>query len=829
MYRLNLTRNLRTLALLLALAVGLSALGVILWANYTGMPESWRAAIEREVARQGAHVKIGGLRYLPLQGVIAYKVQAFSDARHLRETARLERLTLDFDITKLASGVVHLNKIQLNGARLRLPVDPRDPQSEALEVTDINGALLMPGDRRLELRDARGKIAGINVALSARIIGYEQDGNPAPDESKESKRRELLAQVLQLINQWHFSPGAPPVLQISVEGDINDRSTFAATLGLKAKSIEKNGHKLNDVSAEATLNGDLLTVTRLHASDSYGQFEGHLDYDLHNRDGRFDLSSSLELSPLITAWLGRPLPMEMQIRGQQRLEAEGSFLLDDQNIPQVSLTGHARGESVRLKTMHFSVVESGFSWHHGNLFLRDLNLIRADGKATGKVMVEWPLVRLVLHTTLPVPVYRPFVAGLPLEMVLHDFTEQDGAAVDVSLEGSFSLTDHFAWSYTGSGCAKKLRYKGVPFNTADCKFSLNHHELDFYDGSVEFDYTDYPLRKDFNGPAQGTAKIRRIRYDAPSKTVEVDNVRGTIWAAPMVRLFAPKVADSLEKYRFHQPPELKASGAIDVTPDGRTDLQIAFSSDHPADYPFLGQNLTLGRPRGQVKIRGDGVLVSNLNFEAFGGPVVAEFNYLNTGKLEGELSWTQLSIAGLTTTYGFNMKGGGSLTGRTRFSLTDERIETMNGEGLLAFDNAELFSVPMFGPLTPLIAGVLNDGKAGSQPAKNAFGTFKITDGVVSCKDFQTTTTSLSFTGEGALDLRESTIDMTMRMNARGLLGLITLPLRPLAGLFQFRGAGPLKQPQWENIEFSPPPAVLSGDVPPSPPPKAMPIDNRES
>jgi hypothetical protein len=49
-------------------------------------------------------------------------------------------------------------------------------------------------------------------------------------------------------------------------------------------------------------------------------------------------------------------------------------------------------------------------------------------------------------------------------------------------------------------------------------------------------------------------------------------------------------------------------------------------------------------------------------------------------------------------------------------------------------------------------------------------------------------------------------IDMTMRMNARGLLGIITLPLRPFYGLFQFRGEGPLKKPVWENVMFTSPP-----------------------
>ena len=71
--------------------------------------------------------------------------------------------------------------------------------------------------------------------------------------------------------------------------------------------------------------------------------------------------------------------------------------------------------------------------------------------------------------------------------------------------------------------------------------------------------------------------------------------------------------------------------------------------------------------------------------------------------------------------------------------------------------------------------------------------------------DFQTSTTSLNFVGEGKVNLTDRSLDMVMRMNARGLLGLITLPLRPFYGMFQFRGTGPLSDPEWKNVMFTTP------------------------
>ncbi|MEO8614715.1 MAG: AsmA-like C-terminal region-containing protein [Luteolibacter sp.] len=806
MYRLHLARNLRSLAFLLIVSAVLGAGGLAWWANRTGLPPAWRAMIEREIAKQGAYLEIGGLSYIPLRGVVARDVHVFSDPAHLHELSGLERIILDFDKTLLARGIFHLTKIDLKDARLTMPVDPKDPRSETLEITNANATVFMPGNRRLEVRDAHGKIAGIAFKLDAQMIGYQQEGKQPTDDPNAGKRRAAMAKVINELKLWSFDPKNPPTIEIQIEGDANERSSIIAKLALHAGRVEKNGHVLDEVSAEADMTGDLLTVSSLRATDSRGVFEGHVDYNIDAREGRFDASSSLEVPQLLKAWLGLPSVREVEIGGRQILEAEGEFQLDEKNNPQIRLTGHARCESVKLRGMPFEAVESSFSWRDNELFLRDMRLIRKDGEAHGKAMVQWPQVRLVLTSTLPVPVYKPFFVGQPLEIVLNDFAERKGAAVNVTLEGGFDASDKTSWAYTGGGNVENLNYKGVPVNHADCKFSLNHQELDFYDGTVVFNYENYPLRNAFEGPKQATAKVGRIRYDAPSKVVEVEAVTGRFWAAPMVRLFAPKVADTLEQYRFHTPPDLKGSGVVDVTPQGRTVLDVDFSSEHAADYVFLGENLTLDQPRAKVRIRGERVLINDLQLNGFGGPVAGRFEYLGKNKLEGELNWTKLSLPELTSTYGFQMKGNGKVTGRINFTLTDNKVETMDGEGLLAVEKAELFSVPMFGPLSPLIGGVLNDNKAGFQQAKSAFFTFGIKNGILSSNDFQTSTTSLNFAGDGSVNLSERTVDMTLRMNARGLLGLITLPLRPFYGLFQFRGTGPLKDTKWENVRFTSPP-----------------------
>jgi len=807
MYRLHLTRNLRTLWMLLVTATILTGIGTVIWANIIGMPRSWRAQIEQQLEKQGAFVSISALRYYPLKGVIAEGVRVYSNKEHTHELSRIGRIILDFEKTKLARGIIRITKLELDKGNVQLPVDPKDPSSEVLNINDVSGIVLMPGGRILEVRDAKGKIAGIQLNLTAQMLGYQQEGPPSPEDPNQEKRREILAKVVHELEKWHFDEKRPPFLQISVEGDLSDHTTLMAKISLHVRGIERNAYTLDEIHASALMEGELLTLTSFKAKDARGELEGHADYDMKAREGRFDVVSTMEIPQLLKAWTGLPSLKEVAINGSQKIEAEGGFTLNEQNIPNIRSTGHVEAQEIILKSVPFESVATSYSWRDGQLYLRDMQFVRGDGTANGKVLIQPPKVRMALHTTLPAYVYRPFFTGLPLDMVLGDFGQLPGASTDVNLEGSFDLNDHFAWNYTGSGKVRHVTFKGVPVNSAECSFTLNHHELDFHDGTAVFDYTDYPMRKAHDGPKEGVASVKRIRYDAEEKVVQVVGVEGNLWTGPVVRLFAPKIAEPLEIYRFHRPPMMKANGVVDVTPAGRTNLLVTFNSAPGvlANYNFLGEDLLLAEPDGKVTLKGSTVLVDDLKLSTFGGPVTGHFIHTGKGQLEGELSWNHLSVKDVASTYGFDMKQG-EVTGRIDFSMMDGKVETMNGKGLLSLEKAELFSVPMFGPLSPLVAGALGSKHAGFERAKTAFFTFDIQNGILSSNDFQTNTKSLAFTGDGHVDLRDRTVDMTMRMNARGLLGLITLPLKPFYGLFQFRGTGPLKQPLWENAMFTDPP-----------------------
>ncbi len=148
-----------------------------------------------------------------------------------------------------------------------------------MEVTGANGTLFMPGGRRFEIRNARGRIAGIESSSTPASSAINNKGKPRPTPAQLQQRRELLSRVISELKNWHFNAEHPPELRVFIEGDANERTSLTAKLALHAHDVEKNQHVLDEVGAEAEITGDLLTVTSLHATDSRGSLDGHLDYD----------------------------------------------------------------------------------------------------------------------------------------------------------------------------------------------------------------------------------------------------------------------------------------------------------------------------------------------------------------------------------------------------------------------------------------------------------------------------------------------------------------------------------------------------------------------
>jgi hypothetical protein len=810
--KLRIIHKLRTALALLAFCGLLAAAAGLWWVNRTGLPDSWRGEIEKALAAQGLHADIAGLRYWPLQGVEAETVTVYADATRRRVVARVKAVMVDIDRTKLARGEVRVERLDLKGGSLTLPVNPDDPESKALEIRNASGRVLMPGGRRLAVLDARGEVGGIRLEFEALVLGYRPRPEAKEEEVEEARlyRRRLLARVIDLLEPWEFDPAGPPVIRIRVEGDLDDPKTVRADLDLESDGLRRGAIDISKVAARGEVRGRLLVLESLRIEDHGGALRGRMEYDLASRRGRFEGRSDLQLAVLLreldaAGWLDR-----LSFESRPELAARGTFEWPENSPPRFQVIGHLVADNILFKGHSASRVESDLSWDGLNVFLENLVVTRPDGTLRGRLLAQPERIRYDVSTDLRMGVWQGFFDQHPLGKVLANFSDREDTELSARIEGHLNPRDKRDWEAAGEAMATHMSYKGTPFRKARVKLDLSHQALVFTGGEVEFDYSGYALREAHGGPASGTATVGRVRYERESSTLTLDDIAGSFWPAPVLRMFLPKVADHLETYRFHRPPELKAGGVIGLSKAAaKTNFRITGATPGNVSYRFAGTDLQLSGLSTGVVVKPALTEVRDLTFEVFEGPVRGRFDVTPAGgsqRVKGELDWTRLSLPGISTACGFDKKAKGYVTGRIDFDYLGKAAAGLNGEGLIALEEGELFSVPMFGPLSPLLSAVLSNRRAGFQDAKEAFCTFEVKQGVLSTNDFLTTTPSLVFTGDARADLNRLTLDMTIRMNARGLLGVITLPLKPFYGLFQFRGSGPMRQPTWDNVMFTSPP-----------------------
>ncbi len=812
MRKLRIIHKLRTVLALLAFCGLLAAGAGLWWVNRTGLPDSWRGEIEKALAAQGLHADIAGLRYWPLQGVEADEVTVYADASRRRVVARVNAVMVDIDRTKLARGEVRVERLDLKGGSLTMPVDPDDPDSKALEIRNASGRVLMPGGRRLEVLDARGEVGGIRLEFEALVLGYRPRPDVKEEEIEQAKlqRRLLLLRVIGLLEPWEFDPASPPVIRIRVEGDLEDPKTVRADLFLESDGLRRGGIEISKVAAKGEVRGRLLVLESLRLEDYGGALRGRMEYDLAARKGRFEARSDLQLAVLMreldaAGWLDR-----VSFESRPELAARGTFEWPENSPPRFQIIGHLAADNILFKGHSAARVESDLSWDGLNVFLDNLVVTRPDGTLHGRLLAQPELIRYDVSTNLRMGVWQGFFDHHPLGKILANFSDREDTEVSARIKGRLNPRDKHDWAAAGEAMATHMSYKGTPFRKARVTLDLDHDALDFTRGEVEFDYSGYALRKAHGGPLSGTATVARVRYDREPSTLTLEGIEGSFWPAPVLRMFLPKVADHLEVYRFHRPPELEASGVIGLFKGApKTNFRITGSTPGSVSYKFAGTDLRLSGLSTGVLVKPALTEVRDLTFQVFDGPVRGRFDVTpdrGLQRVKGELDWTRLSLPEISTACGFDKKAKGFVTGRIDFDYLGKAAEGLNGEGLIALEEGELFSVPIFGPLSPVLSAVLSNRRAGFQEAKEAFCTFGVNQGVLSTNDFLTTTPSLVFTGDARADLNRLTLDMTIRMNARGLLGVITLPLKPFYGLFQFRGRGPMREPKWDNVMFTSPP-----------------------
>ncbi len=665
-----------------ALVIAASALFLMgiccgfLWLNNHGFEGEWGERIASELARQGIHAEFESVHFSPTRGIIAKKVLFYTDQSRTAVWARIPVLRFDVDRGKAFRGELQIRRVILSDAHLSLPISRGGP---ALQISNLTGSASLDRENRLLLEGARGTLGGMNFLLDVELdefdLGYlSKDREPGTT----SRRDEFAQDIFPELARWSFPGNTPPELSLRLTGSMRRSSSIRASFSLQASELTRHDYTMEQVRLGGTLDNRTLTVSELSFSDGSGKLDVRAHYDLQKKHGAYDLTSSLKIADLLRKGLNNHTLSEFTSALAPRIEAQGEWVVSKEEGLMLSTVGNLEWDYFRFLGIPLDQLKTEFSWQNGNIYLRKLKVKHESGKLEGEILLQDDLIRYRGTSSLPFSTYGVFIEGSGLERSLANCAFTKDSKVMVEAEGTIQRSNLRNWDASGKISLKHFSYNEVPMILAASEFYITPLDSIFTDVQAEFNYAGSGGGQLHQGPPSGKMHATGIRYDAETQLTHLDSLQGTAWPAPILRLFVPGVAAHVEnQYRFRSPPQLSASGVIDVKKPGlRTDVLTQVVANSATDYDFLGQTLQLNELSGTVRSRPHLHDISELKFSIFsgtgGGSLTIQENKNRSPSVSGRIECKKINLAELGENYEFAKALKGSLTANFEFEGEEE-------------------------------------------------------------------------------------------------------------------------------------------------------------
>lgn len=391
-------------------------------------------------------------------------------------------------------------------------------------------------------------------------------------------------------------------------------------------------------------------------------------------------------------------------------------------------------------------------------------------------------------------------------------------------EGELTVNTDVRWDFehpenskaSGFASAKNVTYNDVPLDFAYTKFNYGGSELVLSDAKLVFPYADYWMLEKTQykpRPKSGTFDAKSLEFDFEKNTLNIVKLKGQAYPEPLLNMFAPSVGTVLKWFRFHEAPSVTANGIVDlINPDLRNmDLKITFATPKggKVDYDFLNGTLNMDNTSGLIH-----VLKNKLTLKDLKGNIWQ-------GKFEGRLGAYVALRGGYDGSFVFsdcNLKSVGKAFHSTfddalaqayiNFTMEGEDMKALKAAGRVELTDGNLLSIPFFGPLSGLFESVFGFipgfGDLTGSRIKQASCNYNIAQGMLMTPDFEASGGNIKINGVANIDMKDSQLDMNIRVDLKSLLGFLLKPfLIPFGGLFEFHGEGDLMTPKWSLTPFS--------------------------
>lgn len=806
------SRVLRQLQITTTLVVMICLVGGFLFLkqqNRSGFSGGWSQYLEQAAESAGLKCSVNEFQMSFFRGLIVKNVILYDKENPDQVVANFGEVIIDIDKKQIGQGQFTPRSIKFKRGKVFVA----HAENDFTQFKEINGTVLFKDPYDIEIQDLHFLINKVNVSIKGTLFDHLR---PSPQPLQKETKFTLPPTVkafLKELETLQFSSEKQNEINIDFQYANKPQTNLLCDISVSTSGVKREALELDSFDAFLRLKNAHLTLEEL--SFSYQGRPTTLSgyYHAFEQTGHFKARSKA----MLTSFLKDAFKTEkfdlINFQNPPTISAQGKILPPKQgsSIPELTVFGQAKADAFEIFKNTYDSLETKFSWKSGDLYLSGMEVLHEEGQLNGDLLFKDETVRYDATSTLPVELYKPFLEkGGILENIIDKTKIQKTGGVTLNISGTIRTKQLNEWESKGSISVKKTSYNGVPIKAGYAYFDLNPIQPSYRNITATFDYAQYKPSPYANLlPLSGNVSVNEVIYDAKKDFLVIDQLEGTAWPGPLISLFTPLIGEYIEDtVLLTSPPSFVTNGIIAGTrSDEKSKLITELSSPAQLYYNFLGKDVFLDSLETTIINESNATLIRNVDATLLGGELGGELT-INYGKgkdptYSGDIFFNKLDIEKISETYTLTNEQKGTLTGRSDFSGTAEKVNTLNGRGVLSLDRGNLFYVPIFGPLSPIMSGILGNKRNSHEKVNNLSCTFEIENGVIRTNDLLSTTDSTEINGEGFINLNDEQIDMTVRAKTKGLLGLITLPLKPFSRLLQFRGTGNYNEPEWKNSPFS--------------------------
>lgn len=848
----------RTVFLSLLLTTG----GVIAYVNSDGFARTIREMVVARLEQRGVYVKMERLYLDPMEGMVAKKIEVYQDAAHQRLLARVDRLNVDLNFSRLMQKEVEIEGVDLRNADLSFPIDPDDPKSEHIVLHSLSARVLFSGER-IEIRRAEGDLYGLHLSVTGALLRPQPMKDEVEERLAQERSRQRLAAIMarrDLIMETakmlkHFETARAPRLDIEVNGDLAKPEELTGSLHLTANGLRHGDYVCEELEARASYAGQMVDLTSLRLKDKLGLLEASATYEIGGDEVDFHLRSGANLPGLASAVTGIDALREVVFYEPVDIVADGRVLLGkaapkDAFVP-VECAGSvrmgrfaSRGEVLEGLSVNFGLSPQGCYFRDGLLRHKSGTLGLQTMWKKGDGFRYRALLRMDPNT------FIPFIHFPQTQAFIRSFQFREQSSIFVEMEG------HGATADIGNDCKNKGH---VELHN----FKYHGEEFARMESDVEFEGPQHYFRDMRFERAEGSGSARQIDWDDSAHTVRFVGLVSDMNPVAVVGCFARPTADVIARYRFDKHPHAEVEGLLSLNGQG-TDLRVKFRGEGVGHYLLWGEDYTITKPIGDLTFKGS-KLTYDVRGGAFGKEMIckgdvdlsdgandytvdlragsfpylifskylpfeklrvtvqcrkglADFNikanllegdFELRGKMDGrrepqpfsgELRINAVSFKKFAQVYSPEFETGGDFTGHAEFTGIIGDWKKLKGKGAIVILNSNLYAVPILGPLTQVIGALLPSPVKGFNVAKEADATFTLADGFATTNDLVASTKVFTITANGKIDYLEDRIDFNAQVKFWKILGIV---LFPVSKILEYNGEGSVGEPVWRPRFFS--------------------------